>query len=361
VTTDLHTPAGLDETDTALADAAARYLRERYAFDARLRLDPAQRRHSDAAWRDFADMGWLAVSTPEALGGLGLRLGSVALLAQAAGRGLINEPLLGGLAAADLLARHGTPAQQAGWLAPLLAGQRRLALAAAPGAGDGLPTVQWCDGRLAGRCTVVLDADIADGLLVQASDGGARRWVAVAADAPGLQRQAYPLVDGRGAATLVFDGCAAEPLQAGDDPHPLQLATLTTVADALGAMEAGFALTLDYLKTRRQFGTTLGSFQVLQHAMVEQYVRLAEARAVLAEAVAALQGLPAGAARALHAAKAFVGEQARLLLQALVQVSGGIGITDEYALSHWLRRVRVDEQLTGSAEQHLQRFAALAD
>jgi alkylation response protein AidB-like acyl-CoA dehydrogenase len=353
--------AGLDETDAALADAAERYLRERHAFDARRRLEAAQRRHDPATWRELAGLGWLAVTTPEALGGLGLRIGSVALLAQAAGRGLVNEPLASALVGADLLCRHGAAAQQAAWLAPLLAGDRCIAVAAAPGAGAGTPTVAWRDGRLSGRCTVVPDADIADGLLVQATDGGARRWCVLAADAPGLQRQPYPLVDGRGAATLVFDGCAAQPLQAGDDPHPLHLATLATVADALGAMAAGFQLTLDYLRTRRQFGVPLASFQVLQHRMVDQYVRLAEARAVLAEAVQALQRQPADAALALHAAKAHVGEQARLLLQDLVQASGGIGITDDYVLSHWLRRVRVDEQLAGSAEQHLQRFAALAE
>lgn len=356
----LDTPAQQDETDTALADAASRYARERYAFEARLRLDAAQRRHSDQVWREIAEMGWLAVTTPEALGGLGLRICSIALLAEAAGRSLINEPLLGALAAADLLVRHGTAALQAGWLAALLAGDQRLALVAAPGAGDGPPTVQLDDGRLSGTATVVLDADIAEGLLVQVAEGGTRRWCAVAADAAGLQRQPYPLVDGRGAATLVFDRCAAEPLQPGDDPHPLQLAALASMADALGAMDAAFALTLDHLKTRRQFGVPLGSFQVLQHDMVEQYLRRAEARAVLAQAVAALQQQPAAAAREVHAAKAFIGEQARLLLQALVQVSGGIGITEEYALSHWLRRVRVDEQLFGSAEQHLASFAALA-
>ena len=104
----------------------------------------------------------------------------------------------------------------------------------------------------------------------------------------------------------------------------------------------------------------IGSFQVLQHRAVDQYMRLVESRAVLAQAVQALQQQSMSAGREVHAAKAFIGEQARGLLQEAVQLHGGIGVTDEYALSHYLRRVRVDEQLFGSADQHLQQFAAMS-
>jgi alkylation response protein AidB-like acyl-CoA dehydrogenase len=346
---------GLDETDVALADAAAHYLRERYAFDTRRRLSAAERRFSGTAWREIAGMGWLGVATPEALGGLGLRTMSIALLARAAGRALVNEPLIStGVVAADVIARHGSAEQQAAYMPALLAGDLRVACVVSDSS-----ALRHHGGRLSGRQEVVLDADIADRLLVQALADGGLRWFSVDAEAGGVQCESYPLLDGRGAATLVFDRCEAQPLREGSSPHPLWLGTLACAADACGAMEAAFELTLEYLKTRRQFGLPIGSFQVLQHRAVDQYMRLAESRAVLAQAVLALQQQPDGAGRDVHAAKAFVGEQARLLLQEALQLHGGIGITDEYALSHYLRRVRVDEQLFGSAERHLQQFAAM--
>jgi alkylation response protein AidB-like acyl-CoA dehydrogenase len=346
---------GLDDTDAALADAAAQYVRERYAFNPRRRLEAVECRFSAVAWREIAEMGWLAVATPEALGGVGLRITSIALLAQAAGRGMMNEPLLStGFVAADTIVRHGSAEQQAAYLPALLAGDLRVACAFAT-----LSALRHKDGRLSGRQEVVLDADIADRLLVQAVADGELRWFSVDAETAGLQRERYPLLDGRGAATLIFDRCEAEPLREGSSPHAGWLGALACAADACGAMEAAFELTLDYLKTRRQFGVPIGSFQVLQHRAVDQYMRLVECRAVLAQAVQTLQHRPDGAGRDVHAAKAFIGEQARLALQGAVQLHGGIGITDEYALSHYLRRVRVDEQLFGSAEQHLRHFAAM--
>ena len=347
------------DTDSALADAAARYTRERHAFDTRQRLPVSERRFSAGTWRDMAEMGWLAVAVPEALGGLGRRISSVALLAQEAGRSLLNEPLCGsGFVAADVIVRHANAAQQAVWLPPLMDGQQRYAcvMSAQPG------LLRVRAGRLSGRQEVVLDGDIAEQCLVLALDADVEdappRWFRVTANASGAQAQSYPLLDGRGAATLVFDQADAEALNPGNDPHPALLGALACVADAVGAMDAAFALTLDYLKTRRQFGVPIASFQVLQHRAVDQSMRLAESRAVLAQAVLSLQQQPQTAARDVHAAKAFVGEQSRLLLQEAVQMHGGIGITEEYALSHYLRRVRVDEQLFGSAEQHLRQFAA---
>jgi alkylation response protein AidB-like acyl-CoA dehydrogenase len=309
-------------------------------------------------------MGWLALVVPEALGGLGRRINSVALLAQAAGRALLNEPLCGsGFVAADVIVRHASAAQQAAWLPPLLAGQQRHACVMPAQAG----LLQVRGGRLSGRQEVVLDADIAEQCLVLALDldvtdnaaDAPQRWFRVAANGPRVLVQPYPLLDGRGAATLVFDQTEVEALNPGNDPHPALLGALASVADAVGAMDAAFALTLDHLKTRHQFGVPLASFQVLQHRAVDQSMRLAESRAVLAQAVLSLQQQPWAAARDVHAAKAFVGEQSRLLLQEAVQLHGGIGITEEYALSHYLRRVRVDEQLYGSAEQHLRQFSAL--
>jgi alkylation response protein AidB-like acyl-CoA dehydrogenase len=343
----------LDDTDAAFADALGRYAATRHAFEARLRRAPALRRFDPDTWREMAEMGCLGIGLPEAAGGLGLRPGSIAVLCVTAGASLLNEPFVStGVVAADILRRHAPPERAAPWLEALVAGAARIACAFAPG------SVTAADGRLRGRAEVVLDADLADQLLVQASESGAPRWYRVDASAPGLARQPYALMDGRGAATLQFDDCEATPLQPGSSPHAARLGAFACAADAVGAMRRAHELTLAHLKTRQQFKQSLGSFQVLQHRAVDMFMRLAESEATLAVAVQALAAAPDGAARELHAAKAFIGPQAVLLAQDAVQLHGGIGITEEYAVSHCLRRVRVDEQLHGNAADHLARFAA---
>jgi len=347
--------AFLDDTDAALAEAAQRFGRQRFAFDARQRLTSGQRRFDPAAWRDMAEMGWLAVATGEDDGGLGLRAGSIALLARAAGAAGINEPLAStAFAGADVLRLNATPAQRADWLPRLLAGELRLACAFAGQHGS----VRAEGDGLHGRLEVVLDADLADLLLIEAEDGSRRRWYAVAADAPGLARSPYPLMDGRAAATLVLQGCQADALAPTANGHSPLVAALAAAADAVGAMEVAFGLTLEYVKTRKQFGVSIGSHQVVAHRAVDMLIRLEECRAVVAGATRALHSGDAARGYEVHAAKAYVGQQGRLLAQEAVQLHGGIGITEECAVSHCLRRILVDEQLCGSTRDHLRSFAA---
>lgn len=344
-----------DDTDAVLADTAQRYTRDRHAFGKRQKMPAGARRFSAPAWSEMASMGWLGVATGEEEGGLGLRVSSIALLAQAAGAALVNEPLLSsGFIAPDIVMRHGSAEQRRRWLARMNEGALRVACLFARQA----EPVHCRGGRLRGRQEVVLDGDIADALLVQASEGGDRRWYWVELDARGLKRRAYPLLDGRGAATLDFDDCPAEALDAGESPHPALLMALALCADAVGAMDAAMALTLDYIKTRQQFGVPIGSHQVIQHRAVDMFIRANECRAVLAQATDFLRAQADAAARDVHGAKAFIGEQSTLMLQEAVQLHGGIGITDEYALSHYLRRVITDDQLSGGHEQHLRQFAA---
>lgn len=345
----------LDETDAALADAAQRYTRERHAFDKQQKLPAGERRFSGPAWKEMASMGWLGVAIGEEEGGLDLRVSSISLLARAAGRALVNEPLFStGFIAPDIVMRHAAAGQRARWLPRVNEGALRVACVFAR---QGMP-VRAEAGGLHGRREVVLDGDIADALLVQAGEAGDRRWYWVEADARGVRRSTYPLLDGRGGATLEFDGCPAEALDAGDSPHPALLMALALCADAVGAMEAAMALTLDYIKTRQQFGAAIGTHQVIQHRAVDMSIRLGECRAVLAQATESLQARPGDAARDVHGAKAFVGEQSTLMLQEAVQLHGGIGITEEYALSHYLRRVITDDKLSGGHEHHLRQFAA---
>jgi len=341
-----------DETDVALADSAARYAAQRYGFESRQRVPAGERRFSADVWKDMAEMGWLSVSTPEAHGGLGLRVSSICLLAQASGRALIQEPFVTcGVIAPWLVASCANETQRDRLLPPMQAGTLRVACLLDEHA------VEWRDGGLHGAHSVVPDADIAEQFLVRAAD----RLYLLSAEGTGVHRVCYPLLDGRGAATIRLEGAAAIPIGDADAAclaEVSRLGALAMAADSLGAMSAAFEITLEYLKTRHQFGMPLGSNQALQHRMVDMHIAIAEGRAVLGQAIESLQDDAPSAIRDVHAAKSFIGDAARRVTQKAIQLHGGIGVTEECAASHYLRRARVNEQLWGSAERHFLAFMA---
>lgn len=350
----------LDETDAALADAAQRYLQDQYQLDARMRMDGAQRRFDARVWSDLGHMGWCAVSAEEALGGLGLRPSSIMLLSQAAGRALLTEPFISsGVVPARLLSACAPGMDRDRLLAEAIAGQQ--CLVATPL----LRASAITSGDLHAEWPWVPDADIAQALLVPVEGLG---MYAVPTASPGLIVQTLPLLDGRGAASVALRDCGAVLLpesspgaMAKAHAQALLLATLAVAADSVGVMQGAMALTLDYLKTRTQFGTTLGSHQVLQHRAVDMYIRLAESESVVRQAMRQLANEAPDSAAQVHAAKAVACDSARLVTQEAVQLHGGIGITEEYAVSHYLRRARVNEQLYGSTEHHFKAFTTASN
>lgn len=351
-----HLDISLDDIDSALVASAEKYLHGRHAFETKLKLQPALRRFDPAVWQELADMGWLGITTPEADGGLGLRISSAVLLAQACGQALLNEPLVSaGWLSTHLLAQAAPTPQRQALLQKALCGDLRVVIA------DGDP-LHTQGGTLHGRLDLVPDADAADVLLVAVRTGGqARTLHAVNIGAKGLDRQPCRLLDGRGAAHIDFHHCTAQLLDGALPATVMRatqlLAALLTAADTVGAMKRSFSMTLEYLKTRQQFGRVIGTLQALQHRAVDLHILVQECRAVLARAVAACNdGLPE-AAMHVHAAKAVVCGSARHLAQEAIQLHGGIGVTEEYALSHCLRRIRVNEQLHGSAHFHASAFA----
>lgn len=343
-----------DETDIALAEAASRYLSGQYRFEVRQRQTQDERRFDARIWESLADMGWLSVATAEEHGGLGLRVSSICLLAEAAGRALLTEPLLStGVLASYLIARYGDAKQRAEILPQVLAGKLRIVCMLEDG------VVRNENGLLHGQREVVVDADIAERILVKSAN---RLWL-VDANAGSVKRKSYPLLDGRGAATVTFNAAPCHQLGSGetvDLREAMLLAALATAADSHGAMSAAFELTLEYLKTRQQFGRSLGTNQALQHRAVDMYVAIGLSRAVLEQAIQSFQINSPDAARDVHAAKALIGESARRVTQEAIQLHGGIGVTEEYAVSHYLRRARVNEQLWGCSEKHLIAFASSA-
>lgn len=363
----------LSDDQRMLGDSFNRLLADRYGFDRRRLFE--QEGCDPELWAAFAKLGVLGLPFAESDGGFGGDAVDVMLIMEACGRALVLEPYLGAVVlAGTALRRIGTAAQRAKWIPEIAAGTFVPAWAHHEAAARHVLSLvqttavdhagQW---RLDGSKTAVLHGSAADMLIVSArmagaedSEGGLGLF-SVSLDEPGLVVRPYRLQDGRMAADLTLDDVAGE-LMDGDGWAAIQAVTEAGVAaacaDALGAMETAHALTVDYLKTRQQFGRTIGSNQALQHRAAEMLVELEMARSMTLLAAMMLDE-PDPAERALNIgrAKLIVGRAARFVGQQAVQLHGGIGVTEDYQVGHCLRRLLVFEQMFGDTAHHLSALA----
>jgi alkylation response protein AidB-like acyl-CoA dehydrogenase len=302
-------------------------------------------------WREMAAMGWPGLRLPEDAGGSGLGMAAFCALTEELGAALVPEPLIPVAMAARLL--------PAGHLGALLAGERIVIPAWQERANslDAVRTTQLHDGRLTGRKVFVPMAAGADAFLVTVPGGLAL----VARDAAGLELAVDQTQDGGHFGTLTLTGAPAEPI-AGDAAEALDEAALATAAYLLGVMDRAFAMTLDYLKTRQQFGKLIGSFQALQHRAVDLQIQVALTRASVEAAAVTLDGGAGPALReaVVSRAKARASEAAMFVTKQCIQLHGGIGYTDAADVGLFLRKAMVLASLYGPAALHRARFAAVS-
>ncbi|MBL8384667.1 MAG: acyl-CoA dehydrogenase family protein [Burkholderiales bacterium] len=363
----------LDENQTMLADSARRFIERAEDDGARAARDAHAHGCTPERWRAFADLGWLALPLAEADEGLGGSAADLCVLAEEFGRGNLLEPWVAcAVLGAGVLAEAGTAAQRARWLPAAARGDRRIAFAAwEPGARFDPARVETravaagSGFRLTGVKELVLGAPGADALVAAARLPGdeAPALFLVEAGAAGCRTTAHGLIDGSRAARVAFDGAPAERLDGAPDARAalwraLDRATLAHCAETIGAMARAFEVTLDYLKTRKQFGRVLAGNQVLQHRLVDCFVAVEEARALTRAAAQAFGADPAAAVRQVAAAKAFVADAARDAWQEAVQMHGAIGMTDEYVIGRYVKRLAAAQALYGDADFHLERVAA---
>lgn len=297
-------------------------------------------------WDALADLGLLSATYPEGMGGIGAGLGDLVYALIEAGRAATTAPLIG----AAIL--PGLALSRAGAAAPAV-GAATLALSADT---DDL-TVS--DNSLSGTVQVVPGADVARAVLLCLPDD---RLAVVACDGAGMQRDIYALVDGRGAADLRLSGAQAmigAPVPGLRD-WLRDVAATAYAADALGAMLALRDMTLAYLKERKQFGRPLGSFQALQHAMVDIHHDTEHFLSLTHLAVRMCDGDDAAARmRMVSGLKRFLGGRMRRAGASAIQLHGGIGVTQEYALGGYVKRVLLADMLNGSSETHAARLAGI--
>ncbi|WP_250450855.1 acyl-CoA dehydrogenase family protein [Caballeronia sp. ATUFL_M2_KS44] len=365
----------LNDEQQLLQDSVRRFIDKAYAFETRNAIVKAARGGNAENWRMFADNGWLAAALPEAYGGLGGTLLDTALITQQFGRALVVEPYLGCavLAAQTLVAAAG-PAVMDTLLPAIADGSQRVALAYSEAASRGDPaivqTTATCtkDGyRIDGTKTLVLGAADADWFIVSARvadgasvDDGVSLFL-LRAGSPGLTQQPLPLHDGTHAAELTFAQVAV-PASAllGERGaglralrHGLSHGITALCAELVGAMERAIEITAEYLKVRKQFGVAIGSFQSLQHRMADMAAELELSRSMLYAMLAAFEGECEKTQRlTVSQGKAFIGRAAKWVCGQAIQLHGGIGMTEEYAVGHYFKRAIVADILFGTSDQH---------
>lgn len=301
-----------------------------------------------ATWRKICAMGWPGLRVPEAAGGAGLSVREYVALAEVLGEGLVPEPVIPAAMAAHVL--------RGAALEALLCGER-IVIPAWQEAANTLRvgTATTLGARVNGQKRFVPLAAGADAFLV----AGNGALALVEARAPGVHIERQPTQDGGHVVTVTFSDAPAEPV-AGSLDAAIEEATLATAAMLLGVMERAFALSLDYLRTREQFGRRIGSFQALQHRAADLAMQIALTRASVEAAAATLDSGAAQARAAVSRAKARASEAGMLVTRQAIQLHGGIGYTDEYDVGLYLRRAMVLANSFGAAAVHRARFASLA-
>ncbi|MBB3214028.1 hypothetical protein FHW67_003338 [Herbaspirillum sp. Sphag1AN] len=363
-----------------LSDSLERFLSEQYPFEKRNKIIQSADGFSRDIWQQLANLGVLAALFSEDHGGFGGSGFDIAVVFEALGRGLVVEPVLGSaILAGDAIASAGNTNQKA-LLEELIAGTTIAALAHdEPGNHYELARVhtraeQINDGwRLNGAKAVVAQGEAADVFVISARTAGAVddnngiSLFLLPANTPGLTIHGYPAIDGGRVAELQLRDVTLSPEALLGPLHQghailervIGRGVLALCAEALGAMEAAKAATLDYLRTRQQFGLPIGSFQALQHRMADLLLEVEQARSAVINAAAALDADRLTRERALSAAKASIGRIGTLVAEESIQLHGGIGMTWELPLAHYAKRlIMIDHQL-GDEDHHLQRFIAL--
>jgi alkylation response protein AidB-like acyl-CoA dehydrogenase len=351
----------LSEEQQLLKDSARAFFREQ-APVSRLRKmrDEKKNGRDPQLWREIAAMGWAGVITPEEYGGAGLGYVGLGLVLEEAGRTLAASPLhSSALVGASALMLAGSDAQKQEWLPKIAAGEiiATLAIDEGPHHAPHRSRLKGSGGRISGEKTYVADGHIADLFIV----AGAEQLYLVKAGAKGVARRELITVDSRGAADIVFDNAEAErmPGAAQSIDAILDRARIGLAAEMLGQADEAFAVTGEYLKTRRQFGQVIGGFQALQHRAAKMFTELELTRSCVMAALDSLDRNGDDIAQYASLAKTRAGETLHLVSNEMVQMHGGIGMTDAHDAGLYLKRARVAEGLYGGASYHRDRYAVL--
>ncbi|WP_447802736.1 acyl-CoA dehydrogenase family protein [Pseudomonas serbica] len=372
----------LSEEQQMLQDTAVRLVRDNYAFEAREQFAKSELGYSLAFWRQLGELGLTAVPFAEELGGFGGSGVETLLIMTELGRGLCLEPYLHSVIfAGGLLAQSGSDEQRSELLPAVANGQLQLSVAVDEPTShyllhDVRTRAEAVDGgwRLNGRKSVVVAGHSAGLIIVSARTAGSDRdengisLFLLDPRAPGVRRRAYPTMDGRNACELYLDDVFVSAASVLGEPgqalaalrYQQGRALAAQCAEAVGSMAAVCDLTLDYLKTRQQFGQPIGKFQALQHRMVDMRIELDQATSMAILAACAADAPDSDErSRTLAAAKVLIVRAGRFIAEQGIQLHGGIGLTWEYVLSHHAKHLLMLSHQFGNDDHHLKTYSQL--
>lgn len=372
----------LSSEQQMIQDSVSKFIRSDYDFDTRRKILASTAGYSQKNWQLFAELGWLMLPFSEDNDGLSGSMADLALVMEEFGKGIVVEPFIAtAVMAGGLIALTGNQQQKDEYLPKIMAGELQMAFAyAEPQSRYHLNNVK-CSATekngekgefvLNGHKSVVLNGNHAETLVVAArtsgdtSDNNGISLFLVDAKHASVKREGYANVDGHQAADIWFDNTPTLGLL-GEQDNALPAintiidkATLAICAEAVGAMQIAHERTLEYAKTRKQFGRTIGSFQALQHRMVNMFIEHQQAKSILLMAVLKMDSNDGLDAKALSAAKSRIGKAANLVGRESIQIHGGIGMTDELDVGHIFKRLTTIQYLFGSTDVHTKRFASL--
>ena len=370
------------EEQEMVRDGLSRLVREQYDWETRRKATESDAGWRPEIWSQLAELGILGMPFSEEDGGFGGGAVDAMVVMQEFGKGLVVEPFVPTVVCAGGFLKHaGTDAQKEEHLSAIIDGSRVFAFAYAEPRGRydyaDLETTAKKDGNnyvLSGHKAVVIGAPWASHLIVTARTSGDRRDKSgvsvfiVDKSSAGIITREYSTVDGRRASEVYFENVSV-PADAliGEEGAALPLIERVTdeaiaaqCAEACGAMKVAHAMTVEYSRQRKQFGVPIGSFQVLQHRMVDMYTEYEQSVSLTYLATLRLDADETERKRAVSAAKVGVGKAARYIGQEAVQIHGGNGVTDEYAIGHYFKRLTIFDSEFGNIDHHLKRHMALA-
>ena len=369
-----------NEIQAMLDDSVGKFIANDYNFETRQKYAASEKGYSPEVWQTIAELGWTSVPFSEEDGGFGGGLADLMVLMLRFGKGLVVEPYLANIVlAGGVLRRAASADQREQWLHPIIAGELQAALAYAEPQSRydiaNISTAAVADGNngwvLNGDKGVVFNGGNAELLIVSGRTSGVQTdtdgitLFAVPADSDGLGIRSYPTVDGHQAAEIHFDNVAVNESAVIGEPDrgftaldaAVDDATLAVSAEAVGIMQIMTDKTVEYSKNRMQFGVPIGSFQTLQHRMVDMFTDCEQSYSLLLWAtMRAAQG-KADARRAISSIKYQVGTVGRKVGQEAVQIHGGMGVSWEVDIAHYFKRLTTIDQILGNADWHLDRLA----
>jgi pimeloyl-CoA dehydrogenase small subunit len=369
------------EEQTLLRNSVSKFLADNYKFEffkKNSRTDPGW---SPSVWKQFAELGLMAAPLPEEHGGLGGSPLDTMIVMEEFGRSLVVEPYAQTVVVGGGFLGHGSDAQKAEWLPRIAGGETVIAFAFAEPQGRfnyaDLTTTAKKQGSgyvLNGQKVVVLGGPWADTLIVTARTAGGQRddkgvsVFLVDKKSKGVVTRDYPTIDGQRASEITFENVevpAASLIGALDNGLELvEQVTDTAIAahasEAVGAMKVLLDATVEYSKTRKQFGVPIGKFQALQHRMVDMFMNYEQSASIALMVTLKLGESTVERKKAASAAKVQIGKAGRFIGQNAVQIHGGMGMTDELNVGHYFKKLTMLDTLYGNVDHHLKRYASLS-